>query len=99
MYCYLQTRDCRFEDDFNGAANSPPNPAIWTAANRGGYTGQREQEWYEPSRVYLDGNSNLVLFSQPESINGYNYTSGWVDSQQKWNATYGRWEVRQLRLV
>lgn len=87
-----------WEDDFEGRSGSSPNPAVWNVANNPGLSGNKELEYYSPSAVYLDGNSNLVLKSTPTVTDGFNYTSGWVDSSQKFNHSIQgvptRWEIR-----
>lgn len=83
----------QWQDNFDGPAGSAPDPSVWNVANKTGYTTQGEQEWYSPDNVYLDGNGHLVLYSIPKAYNGLNYTSGWVDTSKKFNATYGVWEI------
>lgn len=83
-----------WEDDFNGTAGAPPNPAFWNVADNPGLAGNKELEYYAPSAVALDGNGNLVLTSTPTPTHGFNYTSGWVDTAGKWNRTFNRFEIR-----
>eukprot|EP01116_Phalansterium_solitarium_P019906 TRINITY_DN5726_c0_g1_i1.p1 TRINITY_DN5726_c0_g1~~TRINITY_DN5726_c0_g1_i1.p1 ORF type:complete len:220 (+),score=47.27 TRINITY_DN5726_c0_g1_i1:26-685(+) len=83
-----------WQDDFDGPAGSTPNSAYWTPREMPGLSGNKELEYYASDHVYLDGKSHLVLKSEPLAQMGYNYTSGWVDSQQKWNSTFGKWEIR-----
>ncbi len=53
-----------WSDEFNGAANTPPDPAKWTydLGNNNGW-GNRELENYtkDPVNAHLDGKGNLVI--------------------------------------
>jgi hypothetical protein len=88
----------RAADDFDGPAGSPPNASVWTVADEPGLSGNAELEYYSPDHVYLSGNSSLVLLSTPTVTKGFNYTSGWVESAGKFNATVRdvpiKWEIR-----
>lgn len=57
-----------WSDEFNGPANSPPDPAKWTydIGNNNGW-GNRELENYtkDPVNVHMDGNGNLVIHAEP----------------------------------
>lgn len=47
-----------FFDDFNGAAGSPPNPAVWAVSTQS-WTGGIQT--YQTSQVFLDGLGNCVI--------------------------------------
>jgi beta-glucanase (GH16 family) len=65
--------DLTFEDDFDGPANSAPDPAKWVYDLGGGGWGNKELETYTNSREnsYLDGNSNLVIAATRNSAGAY----------------------------
>jgi beta-glucanase (GH16 family) len=74
---------------FAGAANTPPDPKVWTARQQGNGAGNNEVGFYttRTSNVCLDGNGNLVLTARREqfSADGYTlpFTTGKVDTQGK----------------
>lgn len=88
-----------WEDNFTGPVGAPPNPAWWTVRDNMTH-GPLEQQLYTSSSVGLDGEGHLVLTTSRATIRGpgreYNFTSGWVDTQGKVNATFGRWEIRAI---
>eukprot|EP01104_Vermistella_antarctica_P004960 TRINITY_DN15367_c0_g1_i1.p1 TRINITY_DN15367_c0_g1~~TRINITY_DN15367_c0_g1_i1.p1 ORF type:complete len:349 (+),score=51.04 TRINITY_DN15367_c0_g1_i1:68-1114(+) len=81
-------------DDFNGTAINTTN---WNVANN--YThGDLELELYTGDEVYIEDDC-LVLRTQKRNatdVSGkhYSYTSGWVDTLNKVNQTFGKFEVR-----
>ena len=60
---------------------------------------RRRQAHFNSTSVYVDGRNiirvnalcSAVLI---DTLCMYNYTSGWVDMNQKWGQREGRWEVR-----
>lgn len=83
-----------WEDNFDGPKGSAPNVSVWIPRTMPGLSGNKELEYYLSDSVFLDGASHVVLMSQPQSYSGYNYTSGWMDTEGLWNATFGRFEIR-----
>ncbi len=88
-----------FQDEFDGAAGSAPNPSKWTVATAR-ETIKDPTYWELPEHigqyrndrknVFLDGNSNLVLRA---SKDGPTYYSGKV--QSSWHGGVGHtWEAR-----
>lgn len=65
-----------WSDEFNGAANTPPDPTKWNYDLGGGGWGNGEQEVYTNSvnNVFQDGQGHLVIRAIKDS-NG-NFTSG-----------------------
>lgn len=63
-----------FGDDFNGPANSAPDPEWWVY-DRCGFIAQQETQWYKPSHCVLDGSGNLKLTVTPDAVGGYSYPS------------------------
>src|SRR3569833_3761519 len=67
-----------WSDEFNGAANTPPDSAKWTydLGNNNGW-GNRELENYskDPENAHLDGKGNLVIRAEPAKDSPNSYTS------------------------
>lgn len=82
-----------WSDEFNGPANTPPDPAKWSYDSGNGSPsnpgwGNNELETYTTSiaNVFQDGNGDLVL----GALNtGGGYTSGRIKTQNKFSFTYG----------
>lgn len=99
-----QTWNLQFSDEFNAAANTPPNPEVWAfdTGNHNGF-GNHELEIYcapgsdtppcsaGAPNVYQDGAGNLVL--RARRSNGV-WTSGRIKTQGKKAFQYGRIEAR-----
>ena len=99
-----------YEDDFDGAAGTPPDPAVWSADLGDGTQGSapgwgnNELEYYtdDPDNVALDGMGNLVITARevaPDAgLTCYygpcRYTSARLKTQGKLAFTYGRVEAR-----
>jgi|SRR5579875_1439332 len=83
-----------WSDEFNGAANSPPDPAKWTYDLGGGGWGNRELETYTNTRnnVFEDGEGQLVIRAFKTESGGY--TSARLKTQGKFSIAYGRIEAR-----
>jgi len=72
-----------FKDDFNTL-----DTKSWTVT-LGENSGEGREAWLTTDNVYVE-NSNLVLRSQRQKVNTFNYTSGGVTSQNKRFWQYGR---------
>jgi beta-glucanase (GH16 family) len=83
-----------WEDNFDGAANTPPSSARWRYDLGGGGWGNGELQTYTNStnNVALDGQGRLVITARRES-NG-SYTSGRILTSQTFTQRYGRFEAR-----
>ena len=92
-----------WSDEFNGPANSAPNPNTWAYDTGGGGWGNGELETYcapfsgaapcnsGNSNIYEDGNGNLVI----KAINNNGtWTSGRMNTIGKETFQYGRIEAR-----
>ncbi|KAL4470108.1 hypothetical protein ABPG72_016645 [Tetrahymena utriculariae] len=84
-----------FRDDFN---RKKLNTSIWNVANYMYHT-DWEQTLYQGYNVYVQ-NGNLVIKTKFDQIpyndtgRDYNYTTRWIDSQDKFFYKYGYAEVR-----
>eukprot|EP01084_Bolivina_argentea_P004118 7793_1 len=80
-------------EDFNG---DTLNTSIWNIRTNESHCCPQEDEIYEPQNVQLkDGLLHLITKRQNITYAGvsYNFTSGWIDTKEKWYQTYGKWEV------
>ena len=86
-----------WSDDFTNADGSSPDPTKWGFDIGNGDNGWGNQQLeYDTSRtnnVRIQG-GNLVIEADQESYNGFNYTSGRMNTKGKWSWTYGRIEAR-----
>jgi beta-glucanase (GH16 family) len=85
-----------WSDEFNGPANSAPDPTKWTFDIGAGGWGNDELEYYTERRknVYQDGNGNLVIKALNQKYKGSNYTSARLLTQGLFTQLYGRIEAR-----
>lgn len=87
-----QCRLGRFEevwfDDFNAPALDTTH---WTAV-ASDWHGNNEQQYYTPTAVTIAG-GELVITARKQTMNGWPYTSGLVDTRGKFAQQYGRWEI------
>lgn len=84
-----------FEDDFNGTALNTSN---WTPSNYSDIVSKYDghDALFTADMVSVsDGNLVITTVMQTNTWAGttYNFTSGWIDSQQKRNQTKGRFEA------
>jgi beta-glucanase (GH16 family) len=79
-------------DEFNGAAGSAPNPAVWTHELGASGWGNNELQNYVNSRANsaMDGNGNLVITARRD---GAGYTSARLVTNDKVELQYGRIEA------
>ena len=87
------TGDVIWSQEFNGAAGSAPDPAVWSYDTGAGGWGNNELQTYTTSRSnsQLDGNGNLVITARRE---GSGYTSARLHTNDKVELRYGRIEAR-----
>ena len=87
-----------FEDQFDGAAGSPPDLTKWTFDVGTGVNGwgNDELQFYtgRPDNVSLDGSGNLVITAREEEFAESAYTSGRIKTQGLFEQRYGRFEAR-----
>ncbi len=89
-----------FDDEFNGANGSTPDPAKWFADTGSGQNG--ELEYYTPNNnAKMDGNGDLVIQARKETTAGSacpggpcQYTSGRINTSKSFTFTYGHAEAR-----
>jgi beta-glucanase (GH16 family) len=79
-------------DEFDGPANSAPDPSKWTFDLGGGGWGNQELETYTNSldNVHLDGEGHLIIRAV---ASGTSYTSARLKSQGRFTAQYGHLEA------
>jgi beta-glucanase (GH16 family) len=80
-------------DEFDGPANSLPDPAKWTYDLGGGGWGNQELETYTnlAQNVHLDGMGHLIVHVERA---GSGFTSARLKTQGLFSAQYGRIEAR-----
>ncbi|MGH9765376.1 MAG: glycoside hydrolase family 16 protein [Blastocatellia bacterium] len=90
-----------WSDEFNGAANSAPDPSKWGFDIGGNGWGNNELESYTSrlDNAFLDGQGNLVIKVLHERYTGQdgitrNYTSARLLTQGKFTQRFGRFEAR-----
>lgn len=82
-----------WSDEFNGAAGSGPDTSKWTVDAGTGQNG--EQQYYTPSgNLNMDGQGHLVIEARKQTAGGRDYTSGRMNTSNKYMFTYGRVEAR-----
>jgi beta-glucanase (GH16 family) len=82
-----------WSDEFDGPANSPPDPSKWAYDLGGGGWGNQELETYTSStdNVHLDGNGHLII---RVISSGSTFTSARLKTQGLVTAQYGHLEAR-----
>ena len=83
-----------WEDDFNGPAGSPPDPACWRHEIGAGGWGNGELQRYtdEPANAYQDGRGNLCIVGRKDSAGAF--SSARLVSKGLVQFQYGRLEAR-----
>jgi beta-glucanase (GH16 family) len=79
-----------FQDEFDGNSIDTNK---WNVRNQAGNYGNSELQYYSPSAISVS-NGNLVITASKVPNGGLQYTSGWVDTQNKFFTTYARYEFR-----
>jgi len=91
-----------WQDEFNGAANSPIDASKWKFDIGGSGWGNNEQQYYtnSTSNVRQDGQGHLAITARRENPANYQchygtcqYTSGRILTADKFAQTYGRFEA------
>ncbi|HKV39620.1 MAG TPA: glycoside hydrolase family 16 protein [Blastocatellia bacterium] len=90
-----------WSDEFNGPANSAPDPAKWTFDIGGNGWGNNELESYTNrlNNAFIDGQGNLVIKTMKESFTGTDgiardYTSARMLTKGLFSQRFGRFEAR-----
>eukprot|EP00026_Physarum_polycephalum_P002652 Phypoly_transcript_02660.p1 GENE.Phypoly_transcript_02660~~Phypoly_transcript_02660.p1 ORF type:complete len:843 (+),score=92.89 Phypoly_transcript_02660:142-2670(+) len=79
-----------FSDEFEG---NGVDLSKWNIRDHAGNYGEQEQQYYSPQQVTVS-KGNLVITAANIPTNGFQYVSGWLDTQSKFYTTYGRYEFR-----
>ena len=85
-----------WEDEFDGDANTPPNPEVWKHDVGGNGWGNNQLEYNtdRTDNVRLTGEGQLEIVAQREEYEGNAYTSGRILTEGLWEGGYGRYEAR-----
>lgn len=85
-----------WQDEFNGAAGTPPDSSKWGYDSGCSGEGNNELECYtrRPQNVSLDGAGDLQIVARHESYRGHSYTSGRILTKGLFSRRYGRFEAR-----
>lgn len=85
-----------WSDTFDGAAGSPPDPAVWTAELGAGGWGNNELQTYTATNAWLDGDGHLVIAARidPHAPAGEEYTSARLTTKGSVGFEYGTLEAR-----
>lgn len=87
-----------FEDNFNGEAGQSIDTTMWNfdigTGNNG--WGNNELQFYtnRPENISLDGSGNMVITARRESFQGSAFTSARINTKDKVEQQYGRFEAR-----
>ena len=82
-----------FSDEFN--TEGAPNPAKWSYDTGAGGWGNSELQYYTNSATNATViGGNLKITAKAESFGGSNYTSARLKSENKFEFTYGKIEIR-----
>lgn len=83
-----------WDEEFSGSTLDP-NEWNYEIGNGQGGWGNNELEYYtnSPNNV-LVSNGNLIIEARKETINGFNYSSARITTQNKKTFTYGRVDIR-----
>lgn len=87
-----------FEDNFDGAAGQSINTDVWNfdiGTGQNGW-GNQELQYYtdRPENVSLDGEGNMVITARRENFQGSPFTSARINTRDKVEQKYGRFETR-----
>jgi len=85
-----------WQDEFDGAAGQPPDPASWTfdlGTGVGGW-GNGESQYYRAENATLDGAGHLAITAKKEAFLGSQYTSARIITKGKLEQKHGRFEAR-----
>jgi beta-glucanase (GH16 family) len=86
--------DLTFSDEFNGSANTFPDPSKWNIEVNGNPPNSEAEAYVKSTQnVSLNGNGQLELTALKQQSGNKQYTSGRINSSGKFMQTYGRWEA------
>lgn len=83
-------------DEFDGAEDTPPDPAMWTYDIGGDGWGNQQLEFNTDrvENVSHDGQGHLRIVAREESYMGNDYTSARIKTQGLFEQKHGRFEAR-----
>ena len=83
-----------FEDNFNEGSGTKPSTSKWTYDP--GVPNNGEIQYYTPNseNAQTDGAGNLVIEARRQDYQGRQYTSGRMNTGNKFSTQYGRFEAR-----
>jgi beta-glucanase (GH16 family) len=84
-----------WQDEFDGPEGQLPDSAKWHFDIGTGW-GNRQLEYdtNRPENAALDGQGHLAIVARKESYEGQNYTSARINTKNRLETTYGRFEAR-----
>jgi len=85
-----------FREEFDQPAGTGVDTTKWTPVNRGDGFGNNELQFYTPrtENARMDGDGSLIIEVREEQYMGRMYTSARLESTDKFEQTYGRFEIR-----
>jgi beta-glucanase (GH16 family) len=85
-----------WSDEFNAPSGTGVDTTKWNLVNKGDGFGNNELQFYtnRTENAYHDGNGFLVIKAIKEAYMGREYTSARLESNGKFERTYGRFETR-----
>ncbi|HEY3020325.1 MAG TPA: family 16 glycosylhydrolase [Solirubrobacteraceae bacterium] len=83
-------------DEFNGPAGAPPDPSKWSfdTGRWGASAGEQQDYTDRAANVSTDGAGHLRIVARPEASGGAAYTSGRIETRDKFEPRFGRVEAR-----
>jgi len=82
-----------FEDNFDGAADSPPDSSKWLNPDPDNDYPVQDAKLLG-TNAYQDGSGNLVLRAVQQASGGASYTGAAISTLGKFTQTYGKFEYR-----
>lgn len=87
-----------FEDNFEGPAGASVNIDVWNfdigTGSNGWGNGELQYYTDRPENISLDGEGNLVITARREVFQGSAFTSARINTKDKVELQYGRYEAR-----
>lgn len=94
----LEGWELTWSDEFDGEADTLPDPEVWTFDVGGNGFGNEQLEFNtdRAENASLDGDGNLAIVARRENYQGNSYTSARIKTQNSVEVEYGRVEARIL---
>lgn len=92
---YRDGRVLAWEENFDGDEGDAPDTANW-GHEVGRIRSTSERQYYMDGNysTYLDGESHLVIHARKETMEGKTWTSGSINTNNKYEFTYGRIDAK-----